>query len=218
MIWKQLLLHDDQKNDDTNNSIKSTKSKSLSPLVSSFSPRVVATDRDSLSTQLQMNIETNFRTDSDCCDNSTSVNGSNNIAVKALDWSEDGIKILLEEESLLLQQRSSMSSKGDKSNHEKNNKEKEAIFDICLNCDCVYEPLYGRKSWESLADVLIQIAKSSPRTLLVTSVERRNSDNLEGFLHKLTISGAIQVPIDCAVRDTTDPHHVIEIYTTKGIY
>jgi hypothetical protein len=152
MIWKQLLLHEQ------------------------MGGRVVLTDRDSLLTQLDINIEKNLR--------------YKNIIASPLDWSTDGIKKLL--------------------NNEIN------PFDICLNCDCVYEPLYGRQSWESLADVLIEIAKQSPSTLLVTSVERRNQDNLDGFLTKLKMSGVIG-KIDCVIKDSTDPHHIIEIYVTKGI-
>jgi hypothetical protein len=88
-------------------------------------------------------------------------------------------------------------------------------FDICLNCDCVYTPLYGRDSWLALGDVLETIAKESPSTLLVTSVERRNGDGLEEFLERLQATGAVQ-EIKRVLRNDEDKHHVIEIYVTKG--
>jgi len=105
----------------------------------------------------------------------------------------------------------------DESDNNKTSSPSTSLFDICLNCDCIYEPLYGRAAWEALADVLIELAIQSPTTLLVTSVERRNSDNVEGFLQKLTASGVMEVPIQCVVHDDSDPYHIIEIYTTKGI-
>ena len=166
MIWKQLLLQEQKIMGSCDNN-----------------GRVVLTDRDSLITQLETNIENNFHV-------------NDNIIASPLDWSTDGIQ------KLLLQ------------NNEIN--DNPLTFDICLNCDCIYEPLYGRQSWESLADVLIEIAKQSPTTLLVTSVERRNQDNVEGFLTKLKGSGVIG-KIDCVITDNTDPHHIIEIYVTKGI-
>lgn len=115
------------------------------------------------------------------------------IEALALDWSKEGIASLLENE---------------RETH-------ETVFDICLNCDCVYEPLYGRKAWESLVDVLSEIALISPTTLLVTALERRNGDNVEGFLEKLEATGRV-TPIERMVKHDEDPHHVIEIYVTKG--
>eukprot|EP00980_Cylindrotheca_fusiformis_P001910 scaffold437_cov111-Cylindrotheca_fusiformis.AAC.8 len=88
-------------------------------------------------------------------------------------------------------------------------------FDICLNCDCIYEPLYGRDSWEALADVLGSLAKKSPKTLLVTSVERRNGDGLDDFFKRLLATGSV-APIDQVLRNEDDKHHVIEIYITRG--
>jgi hypothetical protein len=88
-------------------------------------------------------------------------------------------------------------------------------FDVCLNCDCIYTPLYGRDSWLALGDVLETVAKESPSTLLVTSVERRNGDGLEEFLERLQATGAVQ-EIERVLRNEEDKHHVIEIYVTKG--
>lgn len=111
------------------------------------------------------------------------------IQAKALSWSEEGLSNLLEE---------------------------CGSFDICLNCDCIYEPLYGRDSWEALADLLGCMAKKSPTTLLVTSVERRNGDGLEDFFERLMATGNV-APIQQVLRNDEDKHHIIEIYITHGI-
>jgi len=110
------------------------------------------------------------------------------VQAKPLSWSKEGLDALLEE-------------CGD--------------FDICLNCDCVYEPLYGRDSWEALADILGSIAKKSPSTLLVTSVERRNADGLENFIQRLEATGHVE-PMKQVFRNAEDKHHIIEIYITRG--
>lgn len=111
------------------------------------------------------------------------------IQAKALSWSEAGLASLLEE---------------------------CGEFDICLNCDCIYEPLYGRDSWEALADLLDALAERSPKTLLVTSVERRNGDGLESFFERLLAKGNV-APIKKVLRNDEDKHHIIEIYITHGI-
>ena len=151
--------------------------------------RVVLTDRDSLLSQLQSNVKANFPNDP-------------TIEAKTLDWSREGITALLEEER--------------ERNNDNNGDGDGPVFDVCLNCDCVYEPLYGREAWESLADVLETIALASPETLLVTALERRNGDNAEGFLARLEASGVVETPIERVVRHEEDPHHVIEIYATRG--
>jgi hypothetical protein len=115
--------------------------------------------------------------------------GNDSIQPKALSWSEEGLSKLLEE---------------------------CGNFDICLNCDCIYEPLYGRDSWEALADVLGSMAKKSPNTLLVTSVERRRGDGLENFFERLLATGSV-APIKQVLRNDDDKHHIIEIYITHGM-
>jgi len=162
--------------------------------------RIVLTDRDSLVDQLRDNVRDNFK---DC----------SAIEAKVLDWSRDGIAALLAEERALVQNTTTTTTT---TKNDKDIDSNKPVFDVCLNCDCVYEPLYGREAWESLADVLIEIAVESPGTLLVTALERRNQDNVEGFLDKLRDSGTVQLPIQKVVRHDADPHHVIEIYVTKG--
>jgi hypothetical protein len=157
-------------------------------------PRVVLTDRDSLVPQLKENIAVNFRDDP-------------SIEAMSLDWSREGIVSLLQHEK--------DTQHGPPANAIETTTA-APVFDICLNCDCVYEPLYGRLAWESLADVLSEVALASPDTLLVTALERRNGDNVEGFLERLEASGRVKTPIERVVRHDQDPHHVIEIYVTKG--
>ncbi len=120
--------------------------------------------------------------------------GESSIEAVALDWSTEGIASLLQNEKEI----------------------HNTVFDVCINCDCVYEPLYGRKAWESLVDVLSEVALTSSSTLLVTALERRNADNVEGFLAALEATGRVETPIRRVVRHDEDPHHVIEIYVTKG--
>ncbi len=121
--------------------------------------------------------------------------GDSSIEALELDWSTEGIASLLQNET----------------------KTHGTGFDVCLNCDCVYEPLYGRKAWESLVDVLSEVAAKSPSTLLVTALERRNGDNVEGFLAQLEASGRVETPVQRVIKHDEDPHHVIEIYVTKGL-
>ena len=161
--------------------------------------RVVLTDRDSLLSQLRSNVESNFPDDP-------------SIEARALDWSREGIRSLLETE-----REKTATTKASDDDDDGGDETDRPVFDVCLNCDCVYEPLYGRDAWESLADVLSEVASRSPNTLLVTALERRNGDNAEGFFERLGSYGTVSTPIRRAVRDATDPHHVIEIYVTKGI-
>lgn len=89
-------------------------------------------------------------------------------------------------------------------------------FQVCLNCDCVYEPLYGEESWKALADTLSELAKQNPSILLVTSVERRNADAVEKFVERLGQSPYVS-EVTRVLRDDKDPHHPIEIYVATGV-
>jgi hypothetical protein len=139
--------------------------------------------------QLDDNIQSNFPND-------------NRITAQALSWSRQGILDLLKEH------------RTDNSGSNSTNNDMFQ-FDVCINCDCIYEPLYGRDSWEALADILQMMAEVSPLTLLVTAVERRNADGLEDFLNRLQSSPHVQ-PVELVSRTDDDKHHVIEIYVTQG--
>ena len=62
--------------------------------------------------------------------------------------------------------------------------QQETDFDIVLNCDCVYEPLYG-DSWKLLVECIDELLKQNPKTIAITSVERRNADQIDEFLKAL---------------------------------
>ena len=152
--------------------------------------RVILTDQPSLVSQLNENIESNFP------------NNDHQITAQALSWSRQGILDLLKE----------LNSNND---NDDDNSNDLFQFDICINCDCIYEPLYGRDAWEALADVLQIMAEVSPSTLLVTAVERRNGDGLEDFLQRLQVSPHVE-PVELVLRNDDDKHHIIEIYVTRG--
>ena len=84
-------------------------------------------------------------------------------------------------------------------------------FDIVLNCDCVFEPLYG-ESWKLLVEVIDELLLVNKDCLILSSVERRNGDGIEKFLEGMKSS--------CNVNDVNlvyrDEKNNIEIYLTVG--
>jgi hypothetical protein len=139
--------------------------------------QVVLTDQDTLTAQLQKNLENNFEDDG-------------KIKAQGLSWSPDCVSSIMQQ------------AEGGK-------------FEVCLNCDCVYEPLYG-ESWKALADTMSELAKQNPSILLVTSVERRNADAVEKFVERLGQSQYIS-SVQRVLLDDKDPHHPIEIYIASGV-
>jgi Lysine methyltransferase len=158
--------------------------------------KVVLTDQPSLVSLLQDNLQTNFPND-------------DRIQVQSLSWSQEGIQ------RLLMHQEKKDRVTDAKDATARASPSQPFLFDICLNCDCIYEPLYGRDSWMAMADILIELASLSPNTILLTSVERRNADGLDGFLDRLDQSPIIG-STRCVLRNDDDKHHVIEIYLTKS--
>jgi hypothetical protein len=192
MLWH--LLQETMNSDEE-------EGEDCSASITSFPPRVVLTDMPDLLPQLEANVQGNF----------ADYYGKS-IQAKAFDWSAQGLRDLWKEEALVLKQAHDEATTTDTQTPSPSPR----VFDICLNCDCIYEQLYGRESWQALADVLAEVARVSPSTLLVTSVERRNGDGLEDFLQRLEASGTVQRPIQRALRIDDDPHHVIEIYVARG--
>lgn len=86
-------------------------------------------------------------------------------------------------------------------------------FDIVLNCDCVYEPLYGR-SWEALVEVVDECLAVNPRCVVVTSVERRPGDGIGEFLERMAEGGNV----GCVERVMADEGRDLELYLTTGVY
>lgn len=85
-------------------------------------------------------------------------------------------------------------------------------FSIVINCDCIYEPLYG-DSWKLLAQVLETILQRNPNTLVLTSVERRNTDGVDKFLECMEESPWVS---NCT-KVWSDVDFNIEIYQTHGV-
>lgn len=54
-------------------------------------------------------------------------------------------------------------------------------FDVVINCDCIYEPLYG-ESWKALLKVQVALLQRQPNTLMLTSLERRKFDGADRYL------------------------------------
>lgn len=139
------------------------------------------TDQESILSQLTHNLGKNFPQDNN---NNNNDESSNKIEAMALDWSREAARELVD---------------------------RIGPLDVVLNCDCVYEPLYG-DSWKLLADVLDELLRANPHALVLTSVERRNADAVDQFLERLEssphISQVQQVFVDKPFR--------IEIYQAHG--
>lgn len=151
---------------------------------------VVLTDQSNIMRQLQKNVAQNFKT-------TVSLEGSNDfkhdnhtIRAMPLSWSIESIHNLLEQLNLT-----------------------ELGFDVVLNCDCVFEPLYG-KSWIPLNETINELLRINPKCFVVTSVERRGGDNIESFLEMMR--GMEHVGTVEKVWEDREGKP-IEIYITKGI-
>lgn len=142
-------------------------------LHSLYDSHVCLTDQESIMSQLQHNLQTNFPS-------------SSKLTCRALSWSRAGIQDLLAEQ--------------------------QSPYDIVLNCDCIYEPLYG-KSWELLVDVLDELLCRNPNTIVITSVERRNADGIDLFVERLKQSPHVA----SMERVVHQPEICIEIYLSRGV-
>jgi len=111
---------------------------------------------------------------------------ADHIAVLPLDWSRKAVRSLLKETGL-----------------------EKVGFDFVLNCDCVFEPLYG-KSWMLLIEVIDEFLLINPKCIVLTSMERRNSDGINLFLEKLRQVGDVDLVHE-------DIENNIEIYSTTRI-
>ncbi|EJK44634.1 hypothetical protein THAOC_36813, partial [Thalassiosira oceanica] len=143
---------------------------------------VVVTDQEDIMSQLEANVVANFPQSED---EGSAKYSQARIRARALSWSRDGVVDLLTELDM------------------------PAGFDVVLNCDCVYEPLYG-KSWVLLNDVIDELLKVNPRTVVVSSMERRTADGIDDFLSQMR--GMEHVgEVQMAWRDEK---RSIEIYVT----
>lgn len=166
-----------------------------------FGGNTVLTEQDSIMSQLKTNIKSNFPesaaviNDDGEIQNLSQGNLENNnknhqqpsIIAHPLNWSRNGFQQLLQ---------SSGYTNG---------------FDYVLNCDCVYEPLYG-KSWELLVEVIDECLKVNPNCVVITSVERRNQDGIDTFVERMEqCEHAEEVK-----KVLDDPSRNLELYVTTG--
>ena len=86
-------------------------------------------------------------------------------------------------------------------------------FDYVLNCDCVYEPLYGKSSWELLVDVIDELLCINPSCTVVSSVERRRADGIDSFVEHMKSCDHV----GSVEKVLHDDRLKLEIYVTTGI-
>ena len=157
---------------------------------------VVLTEQEKIMSQLRDNVKSNFKDSYVSLSSNSSEEGQKEtssregatICAHPLDWSREGYQELL-------------NTTGFRNG-----------FDIVLNCDCVYEPLYG-KSWELLVDVIDECLKTNPKCCVVTSVERRSADGIDDFVEKMKSSefvGNVEKVLE-------DKPRKLELYITSGI-
>jgi hypothetical protein len=113
------------------------------------------------------------------------------IQAAPLDWSIQGVRDLLK------------SSKVNDSDG----------FDIVLNCDCIYEPLYG-ESWKFLADCQEELLRSKPKSFMITSVERRRVDGVDLYLERMRSSELVEKVEQ--IKLPFDAPEEVEVYRIFG--
>ena len=165
---------------------------------------VVLTDQIEILSQLEKNVLDNFPNTSDCnkekehptiSDNFPNTSDCNKekeqptINAMDLSWSRSDANSLLE--------KLGRSDTG---------------FDIVLNCDCVYEPLYG-DSWHLLNETIDELLKVNPKCLVVSSMERRQADGIDQFLEEMRSMGNV----GSVEKVWSEEKRKIEIYMTRGI-
>ena len=84
-------------------------------------------------------------------------------------------------------------------------------FDVVLNCDCIYEPLYG-ESWKDLFKVQVALLGRKPDTLMLTSLERRKFDGADRYFAALKEHDSI-AKVELVHQD--DPVEIYRIYGRK---
>jgi predicted nicotinamide N-methyase len=82
-------------------------------------------------------------------------------------------------------------------------------FDYVLNCDCVYEPLYGN-SWKALVECIDELLRIKPGTIVISSCERRNQDGVDRFVQAMEQSKHVKAVARVLVKGP------VEIYETSG--
>jgi len=155
----------------------------------------VLSDQESIMSQLHANLRTNFPNTTMMCNKNAEETDAaiaspshEEISARPLSWSREGVRRLLND-----------------SGHANG-------FDFVLNCDCVYEPLYG-KSWELLVEVIDELLRINPKCIVVSSVERRRADGIDSFVERMKSSKHVG-RVEQVLRDEKLQ---LEIYVSKGI-
>lgn len=150
---------------------------------------VVLSDQVDILSQLETNIISNFpRTAKTSSPEESGTNNLHTIQAMPLSWSRTDINCLLRDLG-----RSKIG------------------FDIVLNCDCVYEPLYG-KSWHLLNETIDELLKVNPQCLVISSMERRHADGIDLFLEEMRNLDHV----DSVQQVWFEEGRKIEIYITRG--
>jgi predicted nicotinamide N-methyase len=153
---------------------------------------VVLTDQEDILTQLEKNVRENFPSTSISNESSSSdaTAAQHYIRAMPLSWSRTGVHSLLEQLQL-----------------------STAGFDIVLNCDCVFEPLYG-KSWHLLNETIDELLRVNQKCVVVSSMERRGpADGIDLFIKEMKemeYVGSVE-------KVYYDEKRNIEIYVTRGL-
>ena len=148
---------------------------------------VVLTDQIEILSQLEKNVLDNFPNAEE--EKKDETKQSTTIKAKPLSWSRTDVNSLLDDLG--------KSATG---------------FDIVVNCDCVYEPLYG-KSWHLLNETIDELLKVNPQTLVVSSMERRAADGIDLFIEEMEN----MEHVGSVEKVWSDDQTKIEIYITRGI-
>lgn len=85
-------------------------------------------------------------------------------------------------------------------------------FDVVLNCDCIYEPLYG-ESWKALLQVQVALLKRKHNTLMLTSLERRKFDGADRYLAALNAHPHVE---KVGLVHVSEPVEIYRIYGTDA--
>jgi predicted nicotinamide N-methyase len=147
----------------------------------------VLTDQESIMSQLRGNLASNFGGSLASGDGGGGGGGGPTIDTQPLSWSRDEVRRLLRDTG------------------------RPGGFDYVLNCDCVYEPLYG-KSWELLVEVVDELLRINPGCVVVSSVERRTADGIDDFVDRMRQC----VAVAGVERVLKDQERKLEIFVTRG--
>lgn len=156
--------------------------------------RVVLTDCDALLPQLRHNVAQNFGTLS-------------RVTAEALDWeNEQDLVRLLQEASSIHEDDCAVTANPTMTSTRMH------AFDVVLNCDCIYEPLYG-ESWKALLKVQIALLEHNPDTLMLTSLERRKFDGADRYLAAMEVHPLVD-RVDLVHTD--NPVEIYRIYSKEA--